>query len=143
MKSIRFWWFPRMTTDQLKDLWYLTDTVRVVFWHLGVKYCLVLFLDLNYVLLDAIDKLVHMVNFAPNLEVSLEIVVNLFWLLPETVVQPLNLEAGCHWVNHYLNIFLAIFEFFHMNHHIPHFIVSPLDCRCDVFVISHEIFNNV
>lgn len=57
---------------------------------------MVLFLDLNYVLLDAIDKLVHMVNFAPNLEVSLEIVVNLFWLLPETVVQPLNLEAGCH-----------------------------------------------
>lgn len=104
---------------------------------------LVLLFDITNLFFYPFDKLVHMAHFAPDLVVDIEAGVYFFGLVAEAIGEPLDFDTGSHGINGCLYVFLPVFELFHMDHHIPDFIVGIFYCGCDILVIVHQLRNHI
>ena len=111
--------------------------------HLGIEYSLVLLLDLTDLLLDFIDKFIHVVDFALDRVVCFDIRVDLLGICPQTVGQALDFDGSSDAVHDGLYIFFAVFELFHLDHHILDFSIGFFDGAGDIAMIIHQLVNNI
>lgn len=143
LQSVRLTGLGSMASDRLQNLRNLTYIAGIILSHLSVENGLIFALDLTNLLLNSLDKLVHMIYLVLYLVISLQIRTNLFRLRTHPVRQPLNLHASSKRVNHHLHVLLSVLQLLHMHHHVPHLIVGTLNSVSDVPVVIHQLLHHI